>query len=97
MRVSVIVGDQQNDLAITRYTVKTSDVGFISFVEYDELERSSVKHQWRRRRMWAKADEGRREPRPDGVEVVPRPALPEAVKKRLLTAARAQIEWAREE
>lgn len=96
MRVSVIVGDQKNGLAVTRYTAKTSDVGFLTFVEYDELERATTRHQWRRRRMWAKADEGRYEKRADGVEVVQRPALPDTVKKQLLAAAREQIEWAKD-
>lgn len=96
MRVSVIVGDQTGGLAVTRYTAKTSDVGFLTFVEYDELERPSIRHQWRRKRMWARVDEGRSEKRADGVEVIARPDLPDAVKKKLLTAAREQLEWAKD-
>lgn len=82
---------------MTRYTAKTSDVGFLTFVEYDELERAKAGAQWRKKRMWSKTDEGKRAPRVDGVEVIPRPALPADVRRRLLAAARAQIEWAKEE
>lgn len=93
MLISVRIED---GAMIRRYTARVSIVGFMRLCRYDELERESPRHQWRVARLWDESD-GLKSSHDDGIQRISRPALPASVKAKLLVAAKAQIEWAKEE
>ena len=91
----MIDGGGAEALSMRRYTVRVSDVGFLTFDQYDELEREELHHRWRLKNMWRRGEaDGIRF---DGVMAIARPELPDRIRRRLLASARAQLEWAKEE
>lgn len=96
MRVSVIE-ETDDKLRMNRWTARTTDGGRLIFCDYDELVRETTYGRFRVKRAWRENQNDAKYMREDGVEVLPKPTMLKGIKDRLLAAARAQLEWARED